>query len=138
VNLPPAIWFLAAALASFLLAFLHGVNGQRSFVAPLSRTPLSPSPQWGDEDMTRRVFTVTWHMVTLAFGSCGVVLLLLAMAVLEGSLLPRFITGLHAAFIVLAIAVVGPRVLYTLRRPYGVAVFVSLLTVCLASWLGTR
>ena len=137
MNLPPALWFLVAALASFVLAYLHGVNGQRAFLSPLSRTVLAPSSQWGDADMTRRIFAVTWHMATLAFGACGVVLLLLAMGVLEGRLLPWFIASLHAAFIVLSVAIVGPRVTYTLRRPYAVVVFLCLTTVCAASWLGS-
>src|SRR5687768_12089420 len=69
MNIPPVVWFLVASLASFTLSFMHGVNGQRSFVSPLSHTALFPTSQWGDEDMSRRIFAVTWHMVTLAFGS---------------------------------------------------------------------
>ena len=128
--------FFVGSMASFLLALMHGINGQRSFVSPLRRERLYPSPQWGDEDMTGRVFATTWHMVTVAFAACGVVLLLLAMGLLESDLLPRFIAALYAAFVVLAISIVGPRTLDTLRRPYALTVVVSLMTVCLASWLG--
>lgn len=138
LNVPPTAWFLVAALAAFTLAYSHGVNGQRAFVAPLRRERLYPSPQWGDEDMTSRIFAVTWHMVTVVFVACGVALLLLAAGVVEGKTLPLLVSALHATFIVLAFAIVGPRALATLRRPYALRVLFSLVTVCVASWLGAR
>jgi hypothetical protein len=138
VHVPPSACFIVAALASLVLGIMHGVSGQRSFVSPLRRERLYPSPQWGDEDMTGRIFAITWHMVTAVFASCSVVLLLLAMDVLQGDLLPLFISALYAAFIVLAIVIVGPRTRSTVRRPYALVVAISLTTVCVGSWLGTQ
>jgi hypothetical protein len=138
LDIPTTSWFIVAALADFTLVFTHGVSGQRGFVLPLRRERLFPSRQWGDEDMTWRIFAATWHLVTAVFVSCGVVLLLLAMGVLRGNSLPLFISALHATFIVLAVSIVGPRVLVTLRRPFAITVVISLVTVCVASWLGTR
>jgi hypothetical protein len=138
LDIPPTAWFIVAALAHFTLVLTHGVSGQRSFVSPLRRERLFPSRQWGDEDMTWRIFAVVWHMGTAAFGSCGGVLLLLAMGVLEGNSLPLFISALHATFLVLAVFIVGPRLLYVLRRPFAITVVICLTTVCVASWLGTR
>ena len=138
MDVLPTVSFIVAALASFVLGLMHGVNGQRSFVSPLRRERLYPSPQWGDEDMTRRIFATTWHMVTVVFAVCSVVLLLLAMGILQGNVLALFISALYATFIVLAILIVGPRAISTLRRPYALAVIMNLATVCVASWLGTR
>ena len=138
MEISPTTWFIAAAMAAFTLALLHGVVGQRTFVSPLGRERLFPTRPWGDEDMTWRIFAITWHMVTAVFVSCGVVLLLRAMGVIEGNSLPFFISSLYAAFIVLAVSIVGPRVLVTLRRPYAITVAICLVTVCVASWLGTR
>ena len=138
MDIPPTAWFILAALADFVLAIAHGVGGQGSFVSPLRRERLYPSPQWGDEDMTGRIFAVTWHIVTVVFVASGVVLMTLAIGLIEGGFLPSFISALHATFIVLAFAIVGSRALYTLRRPWALMVVVSLVTVTVATWLGTR
>lgn len=138
MYIPPTAWFIVAALAAFTLTYSHGVSGQRAFVSPLRREKLYPSLQWGDGDMTSRIFAVTWHMVTVVFASSGVVLLLLAASALEGNSLPLLISGLYAAFVLLAFALVAPRALVTLRRPFALTVVISLVTVCVASWLGTR
>ncbi len=138
MDIPPASWFLVGALADLTLVVTHGVSGQHGFVAPLRRQRLFPSRQWGDADMTWRIFAVTWHLVTAVFGCCGIVLLLLALGVVDGHSLPLFIGGLHATLLVATIFLVGPRLLTLVRRPFAMTVVASLVTVCVASWLGTR
>jgi hypothetical protein len=138
LDIPSTSWLIVAALADFTLVFTHGFSGQRAFVSPLRRERLFPSRQWGDEDMSWRIFAATWHLVTAVFLCCGVVLLLLAMGVLEGNSLPFFLGAVHAVFLVVAVGIVGPRLLGLLRRPFAITVIISLVTVCVASWLGTR
>jgi purine-cytosine permease-like protein len=68
----------------------------------------------------------------------GGALLLFASSVLEGHALPLFISALHAAFLVMAVAFVGPRLLQALRRPVPLMACICLVVVCVASLLGTR
>jgi hypothetical protein len=132
------MWFFVAALASFVLLCTHGLAGQRSFVSPLRRERLYPSPQWGDADMTWRIFAATWHMISVVFGVSAVVLLLMGLGALEGRSLPYAISALYATFIGLALFVVGPRMPYMMRRPFALMVVTCLVTVCAGSWLGAR
>lgn len=138
MALPSSLWFGVAALGSFVLAYAHGVCGQRAFVAPLRRERLYPSAQWGDEDMTSRIFAVSWHMVTVVFVGSGIALLLLALGRIDGTWLPRSISVLSASFLVVGFVFIGPRSPVTLRRPFALMVLLSQLAVCIGSWLGTR
>jgi hypothetical protein len=137
LTIPPTSWFIVAALADFAAAIGHGVLGQRGVVSRLTPGGLFSS-SWGDEDMNRRLLSFIWHFATAAFLFSGVALLLLALGVLEGRALPLFISVLHAAFFVLAVAFVGPRLLQTLRRPVPLLACLCLMVVCVVSLLGTR
>jgi hypothetical protein len=137
VDIPPAAWFLVAALADFTLVVAHCI-GHQVFLVPLTGARLFPTRAWGDEDISWRVFAVSWHLATAVFAFSGVALLLLALGALEGGWLPLFISALHGAFFVLGLAILGPRLLAALRRPIPLAVAVCLPTVCVASLLATR
>ncbi len=106
-------------------------------VAQLTPARLFPSA-WGDEDMSRRLLAFIWHFTTVAFLFSGVALLLLAGGVLQGPALPWFLSALHAAFLVIAFAFLGPRLLQALRRPVPLLACICLAVACLASLLGTR
>jgi hypothetical protein len=104
----------------------------------LRRERLFPTRSWGDEDISWRVFAVTWHIGTAGFGFSNVALVLLATSVLKGHSLPLFISALHGAFFVLGLCVMGPRLLAALRRPIPISVAICFPTVCVAAWLGAR
>jgi hypothetical protein len=137
VDIPPTTWLVVAALADHAAGHGHGALGQRDVVARLDSARLSPSP-WGDGDMNRRLLSFVWHFVTAVFLCSSGALLLLALGVLEGRALPLFLAALHAAFLALALAFLGPRVLQALRRPVPMAACVCLVVVCVAGLLGAR
>jgi hypothetical protein len=134
LDIPPTAWFIVAALADFAAAFGHGVFGQRGVVSQLTPARLFPSP-WGDEDMSRRLLSFIWHSVTAAFALSGVALLLLAGGVLEGQALPLFLSALHAAILVIAVAFLGPRLPQALRRPVPLMACLCLMVVCVVGLL---
>jgi hypothetical protein len=137
LDISPTSWFIVAALADFALGFGHGVLGQRGVVSQLTPARLFPSP-WGDEDINRGLLSLIWHFVTAAFVFSGGALLLLAWGVLECQALPLVISALHAAFLVIAVAFLGPRLLQALRRPVPLLACICLIVVGVASLLGTR
>ena len=65
-------------------------------------------------------------------------LLLQGAGVVEGNSLPFGISGLHATFFVVALAILGKRVWPAFRRPIPITFGLCMTTVCVASWLGTR
>ena len=137
MDLQPTTWFIVAALADFIAGIGHGVLGQRGVVSLLATARLFPSP-WGDEDMSRRLLSFIWHFITAIFALSGVALLLLAAGVLEGHALPLFLSALHSAFLVIAVAYLGPRLLQALRLPVPLLACICLMVVCVASLAGTR
>lgn len=137
MDISPPTWFAVAAAADLAAGIGHGVLGQRGVVSRLTPAGLSPCP-WGDEDMTRRLLALVWHFVTAAFVFSGLALLLLAGGGIEGPALPRFISALHAAFLVIAGAALGRRLPRAVRRPVPAVACVCLTVVSVASLLGSR
>jgi hypothetical protein len=125
--------FLLGALGGFTGVFVHGVLGYRAVVAPIA---LFPTKAFGDEDMTRRILLVGWHLITLFFGLSGAAFLLLALGALEGTALPRFLGSVFAAFALCAFALVGARLPAALKRPIPIAFSSVMATVALVGWLG--
>lgn len=125
---------LAAAGAASIAVWAHGVVGQRWFVAQLSSLALRPTRPWGDADITRRVFAVTWHIVTALFAASAVALYLAAFEAVESRALLRFISIVWAASLGLGLVSFGRR-LETLARPFGAVVGTCLLGVAVLAWL---
>lgn len=130
-----SVWLMIAAMADFTGVLVHGLIGHRVMMSPLTEESLFPTRDFGDRDMSWRIFAVTWHVVTAAFACCGIALLLLAMGVLQRGSLPLVISAMHASFVVVALTVLGGRVLPAFRRPIPITFGVCMTTVCLASWL---
>jgi hypothetical protein len=123
--------FYLAALADFTGVIVHGVIGYSILIAPL-RT--HPTQAFGDEDISRRIFIVAWHLVTAVFFISGVAFVGLALGRLSGQWLPRFIGALHGSFALVALAVVRGRLLEVVRRPVPIAFFSVMTTVAVLGW----
>lgn len=128
--------FLVASLADFTGVWVHGVLGYRVLIAPLFPDRLFATPSFGDEDITRRIFIVAWHLVTAVFFCSGVALLLLGLGVIGDAWLPRFVGLVHGSFVLLALAVVGARLPATVRRPIPIAFLTCMSAVAVLGWLG--
>ncbi|MBI3537925.1 MAG: hypothetical protein HY070_10240 [Chloroflexi bacterium] len=131
-------YFLLATVADFTAVIVHGIIGHRVLMSPLTRDRLFPTRAFGDEDMSWRIFAVTWHVVTAAYASSGVALLLLALGLLHGTSLPLSLSAMHATFLIVGVSIVGRRLLSALRRPIPIMFAICMTTVCVAGWLGTR
>jgi hypothetical protein len=130
-------YFLLAALANTAAAVVHGVIGHRIIMTPLTTDRLFPTGAFGDADMSRRVLLVTWHIVTAAFACSASAMLSIALGAVNSVALPLFLSGMHAAFILVGLlAVRGKRV--PLSRPIPLTFFACMGTVSLMGWLGSR
>lgn len=109
-------YFLIAAVADFTAVIVHGIIGHKVLMSRLTRDRLFPTHAFGDEDMTWRILVVTWHVITAAFASSGVALLLLALSLLHGTSLPLCLSAMHAAFLLVGVSIVGRRLLSAFRR----------------------
>lgn len=135
---PSGAYFHLAAVADFTIVIVHGIIGHRTLMSPLTRDRLFPTRAFGDEDMSWRILAVSWHLVTAAFASSGVALLLLALNLLHGTSLPLVLAATHASFLLVALSIVGSRLLPAFRRPIPIAFAMCMTTVSVAAWLGTR
>jgi hypothetical protein len=132
----PQAYFLIAAVADFTAVIVHGIIGHRALMSPLTRDRLFPTHAFGDEDMSWRILAVTWHVVTAAYASSGVALLLLALGLLHGTSLPLCLSAMHAAFLLVGVSIVGRRLLSAFRRPIPITFAICMTTVSVAGWLG--
>src|SRR5437899_7948509 len=105
-------------------------------IPPLIPDRLFATRAFGDEDMTRRLFIVGWHLVTATFFCSAVALTLLGLGLVNDAALPRFIGALHASFVALPLFIVAGRLPVAIRRPTPIAFFTCLGTVAVVGWLG--
>ena len=131
-------FFLVAAVADVLGVAVHGVVGHRLFLTPLSDDQLFPAPGFGEAGATRRVFVVTWHVVTAVFACSAVLMVLLASGAVTSAPAARFVSAMHVSFLLVALAVSGTRIGRMWKRPIPVAFFFVMATVALMGWLGAR
>ena len=127
---------LVAAVADFVAVFVHGYIGHRLYMSRLKREHLFANDAIGDEDITWRVFAITWHVVTVTFACSGIALLLAGFGTLPGSSLPRALAAMHGSFILVAALIMGSRIAGAWRRPIPIGFAVIMSTVLLAGWLG--
>ena len=107
-------------------------------IGPLTSDRLFATDAFGGAEISRRVFIVTWHLVTAAFATSAAALLLLALGTAADTMLPRFIAAMHASFLVVAGVVLLRRRPGLIARPIPIA-FVSCMTaVAVMGWLGAR
>jgi len=129
-------YFLIASVADFTAVLVHGILGHRALMSPLTREHLFPTNAFGDEDMSWRIYAVTWHVVTTVLASSGGALLLLALDLLHGASLPLFLSVMHAGFLFVGVLILGPRALSAFRRPIPITFAICMITVSVAAWLG--
>lgn len=130
-------YFLAAALAGLTAVVVHGYFLHRALLTPLASGQLFPTRAFGDADMSRRILVVAWHQVTATLACSAAAMLLLASGTVVSAQLPLFVAAQHAAFLAVGLRVVGGR-FGQLFQPVPVAFVVSMSTVCLMAWLGSR
>jgi hypothetical protein len=128
--------FLLGALGDFTGVFVHGVIGHRIMVAPLKPDRLFSTAAFGDGDVSYRLFNVVWHIITAAFFCSGAAWLLLASGRLPASLLPPFISVLHASFILVALVCTAGRLPSLIRRPIPITFFTCMTLAALVGWIG--
>ncbi len=131
-------FFLVAGAADLTGVVVHGILGHRIVLTPLTRDRLFATRAFGDEDMTRRIFAVSWHVVTAAFGSSAVAFLLLATGRLQGTALPLVLSAMHATFLAVGLSLVGRRAAAAFRRPIPITFATCMTTACVSGWMGTR
>lgn len=125
---------LVAAAAASAAVWMHGVVGQRWFVAQLGSLELQPTRPWGDADVTRRVFAVVWHIVTAAFAGSAVALAFAAFEAVDSRALLRYISMTYAAFVGVGLVYFGTRP-KALARPFAAAVVTCLVAVSVFAWI---
>jgi hypothetical protein len=128
--------FLVAAAADFVAVFVHGVLGYRVMIAPLIPERLFATSTFGDAEMSGRIYTVGWHLVTAVFFCSAVALTLLGLGVVVDPPMARFIAVVHASFVLLPLFIVARRLPATIGRPVPIAFFTCLGTVAVLGWLG--
>ena len=128
--------FWVAALADFTGVIVHGILGHRILFSPLGRDRLFATSAFGDEEMTRRILLVAFHLVTAVFACSGIAFVLLALGRVEGTATARFIGAMHLSFAVTAVGIVGERALAAFRRPIPIAFGSVMTTVGVLGWLG--
>jgi hypothetical protein len=129
--------FVVAALADLTAVVVHGFVGHRLILARLTPEHLFSTGEFGDADMTRRVLVVTWHAVTAAFACSALMMSLWAFGTVMGDSGPLFVSVMHASFLVVGLAVAGPRIKGIWRRLIPVGFATSMITVVLMGWLGS-
>lgn len=125
---------LIAALSASAAVCAHGIVGQRWFVAQLRTAALKPTKPWGDADITRRVFALSWHLVTAVFVASAVTLFLVAFGAVESRDVLRFVAIVHAAFLGIGLGYFHKR-LAALARPFPALVVACLAGVAVFPWL---
>src|SRR5579859_7821622 len=109
--------YLAAALADLTAVVVHGVLGHRAVITPLTEARLFEAPMFGDANIVRRVIVFTYHAVTLVFLLSAIAICRHALGSHDDAGALRFIGAIHCAYVVVAVAIIGRRVLDAFRRP---------------------
>jgi hypothetical protein len=91
---------------------------------------------FGNRDVSRQVFGVTWHSVTVVFLASAVALYLSAFGTLESRDLLRFIAILHAAFLGVGLIYTEKR-LDTLRRPIPPLFMATMAAAASLAWIAS-
>lgn len=128
---------LVAAIAATLAVTVHGGVGHRWMRQQLGAVQLPASSLFGDPDVGRRVFTVSWHAVTVLFAVSAAGLYLVAFGLVHSPELLRFVSALHVALLVLGLLVFLRR-LDAFRSPVPPVFVTCMTTVAVASWLAAR
>ena len=123
-----------AAVSASVAVCAHGIVGHRWFTAQLRTAALRPTRLWGDADIARRVFAVSWHLVTAIFAASAVTLFLFAFGAVESTEVLRFVAVVHAAFLGLGLVYLRDR-LEALARPFPALVVTCLAGVSVFPWL---
>jgi hypothetical protein len=104
---------LFAGVAASVGVCAHGIVGHRWFMAQLRSVDMQPTPLstrlFGARDVSRQIFGVTWHCVTVVFLASAVTLYLSAFGALDSRDLLRFIAIVHAAFLGVGLVYMGRR-----------------------------
>jgi hypothetical protein len=126
-----------AGTADSVAVLVHGVVGGRWARRQLGAVQLPESALFGDADVARRVFDVTWHAVTAVFVVSAVTLYLMAFDAFASAQLLRFVAALHLAFAVVAVVVFARRLDAVVGRVPPV--FATCMgTVTVVCWLASR
>jgi hypothetical protein len=102
-------------------------------MAQLRSVELQPTRLFGDRDVSWRVFAVTWHIVTVVFLACAVVLFLAAFGTVESRELLRFIAIIYAAFLGVGLVYLMKR-LDALTRPIPPIFVTCMVAVSILAW----
>jgi hypothetical protein len=126
-----------AGAADAVAVLVHGVVGGRWARQQLAAVQLPDSALFGDADVARRVFGVTWHAVSAVFVVSAATLFLMAFDAFDSVELLRFLAALHLSFAVVALLLFARRVdALAGRIP---PVFATCMgTVTVATWLASR
>jgi hypothetical protein len=125
-----------AGLAALTGVFVHGYIGHRVLLTPLTTERLFATRSFGDEQMTWRVLVVSWHVVTATFFCSGMALVLMALGRLDAPGLPRFLSVLHASFVMVAFGILGTRLFGVIGKPIPIAFTICMSTASIGAWLG--
>jgi predicted DNA repair protein MutK len=129
---------LVAAVAATVAVGVHGGVGGRWVLRQLGAAALPASELFGDADVGRRIFLVTWHAVTAMFAVSAAALYLVGFETVTASPpLLRFIAALHVAVMFVGLMFMTRRVdAFVGKVP---PVFVACMgTVAVGSWLASR
>jgi hypothetical protein len=126
-----------AGAADTVAVLVHGVVGGQWARDQLRAVELPESPLFGDPDVARRVFYVTWHAVTAVFVVCAVTLYLMAFDAFDSPEPLRLVAALHLAFAVVAMALFARR-LDALAGRVPPVFAACMATVTVATWLASR
>jgi len=131
---------LVAGVSDSVAVYAHGVIGHRWFKAQLGSVDMQPTELskrlFGPEDMSLRVFGISWHLVTAAFLTCGVALFLTGLGALGSRDLLRFIALLHAAFLAVG-TFYAPKRFGALRTPIPPIFFTAMVTAAVLAWVAS-
>jgi hypothetical protein len=131
---------LVAGVSDSVAVYAHGVIGHRWFMTQLSSVDMQPTELskrlFGPQDMSVRVFGISWHLVSAAFLACAVALYLTGFGALASRELLRFIALLHAAFLAVG-AFYAPKRFGALRTPIPPIFFTAMLTAAVLAWVAS-
>jgi hypothetical protein len=129
---------LVAGVAATVAVAVHGGVGHRWMTRQLDAVELPASALFGDADVGRRVFVVSWHAVTAMFVVTAATLVPMAFgAVDRDATLLRFIAALYAAVLLVGATVLATR-LDALRGRIPPVFVTCMTTVAVASWIASR
>lgn len=103
----------------------------------MGATPLSIR-LFGPGDVSRSVFVLTWHVVTLMFAAAAVALLLTAFGAVESRALLRYIAAVQIAVVALGLVVGGRRIGQMVRAPIPILFFASMTGTAVFAWIASN